>query len=76
MVVKYMKCEYDDGFKVDYSGALRIKKGDDVNLYVKKGFIPGKIKGALQLAARKNNCVELRKAACQLTEAIPCTIEQ
>ena len=70
-----MKCEYDDGFKVDYSGSLRIKKGDDVNLYVKKGFIPGKIKGALQLAARRNNCVELRKAACQLTDTIPCTLK-
>ena len=70
-----MKCEYDDGFKVDYSGSLRIKKGDDVNLYVKKGFIPGKIKGALQLAARRNNCVELRKAACQLTATIPCTLK-
>jgi hypothetical protein len=69
-----MKCEYDDGFKVVYSGSLRIKKGDDVNLYVKKGFIPGKIKGALKSAAKQNNCVELRKAACQLTDAIPSTI--
>ena len=71
-----MKCEYADGFKVDYSGPLRIKKGDDVNLYVRKGFIPGKIKGALQLAAKRNNCAELRKAACQLTDTMPCTIEQ
>jgi hypothetical protein len=65
-----MKCEYDDGIKVDYSGSLRIEKGDDVNLYLKKGFIPGKIKGALQSAARHNDCVELRKAACLITDAI------
>ncbi|HXE97755.1 MAG TPA: hypothetical protein VN642_15225 [Dongiaceae bacterium] len=68
-----MKCEYDDGIKVDYSGALQIEKGDDVSLYVKKGFIPGKIKGALQTAARKNDCDELRKAVCQLTDTIQCT---
>ena len=35
-----MKCEYDDGYKVDYSGSLRITKDEDVNLYVKKRSIP------------------------------------
>jgi len=68
-----MKCEYDDGIMVNYSGSLRIINGDDVNLYVRKKLIPAKIKGALQSAARRNNCVELRKAACKLTDTIPCT---
>jgi len=68
-----MKCEYDDGIKVDYSGSLRIKQGEDVTLYVKKRSIPTKIMGALQSAARQNNCVELRKAACKLTDTIQCT---
>jgi hypothetical protein len=68
-----MKCEYDDGFKVDYSGSLRISKGEEVNLYVKKKLIPAKIMGALQSAARRNNCIELRNAACILTDTIQCT---
>lgn len=67
-----MKCEYSDGIKVDYSGALRIEKGDAVNLYIKKRFIPAKIKGALQSAVRQNSCVALRMAACILTDTIPC----
>jgi len=70
-----MKCDYVDGFKIDYSGSLRVNKGVDVNLFVKKGFIPGKIKGALQKAARQKDCVGLRKAACQLTDTIPCTLK-
>jgi hypothetical protein len=65
-----MKCEYDDGFKVDYSGSLRITKGEDVNIFVKKKFIPAKAMGALQSAARHNNCDELRLAAHEATVAI------
>jgi len=62
-----MNCEYNDGIKVNYSGSLRIKKDDGaVDLYLKKSMIPAKIKSALQAAARHNNCVELRKAACKL----------
>jgi hypothetical protein len=64
----YMKCEYDDGFKVDYSGSLRITKPDGVTLFVKKRFIPTAVKGALQAAARNNSCDELRKAAWKLTD--------
>jgi hypothetical protein len=65
-----MKCEYDDGFKVDYSGSLRFSKADDVNLFVKKRFIPAIVMGALQTAARHNNCDELRKAAWKLVDII------
>jgi hypothetical protein len=68
--VKQMKCEYDDGYKVDYSGSLRITKAEGVNLFVKKRFIPAIVKGALQTAARHNNCVELRKAAWNLIDDI------
>jgi len=64
----HMKCEYDDGYQVTYSGTLRITKGDDVNLFVKKRFIPSKIMGALQTAARHNSCDELRKAAMNLID--------
>jgi len=64
-----MKCEYDDGFKVDYSGSLRITKGDDVNLYFKKRSIPTNFKNALQAAVRHNSCGKLRQAAWELTGA-------
>ena len=65
-----MKCEYDDGYKVDYSGSLRITKAEDVNLFVKKRFIPAIVMGALQTAARQNNCLELRKAAWKIVDII------
>ncbi|HXE98574.1 MAG TPA: hypothetical protein VN642_19385 [Dongiaceae bacterium] len=68
-----MRCEYDDGFKVVYSGSLRITKGDDVNLFLKKKLIPAKAMGALQAAARRNNCDELRQAAQAATVTIPDT---
>ena len=65
-----MKCEYDDGYNVDYSGSLRITKAEDVNLFVKKRFIPAIVMGALQTAARHKNCVELRKAAWNVVDNI------
>jgi hypothetical protein len=65
--VRYMRCEYDDGFKVDYSGSLRITKGDDVNLYVKDSFIPSNVKSGLDAAAGHNSCGELRQAAQKAT---------
>lgn len=63
-----MKCEYDDGFKVVYSGSLRITKAEDVNLFVKKRSIPTAIMGALQSAVKQNSCDELRKAPWKLTD--------
>lgn len=65
-----MRCEYDDGFKVDYSGSLRITKGDDVNLYVKESFLPANVKSDLTAAAAHNSCGELRKAAYEATDKI------
>jgi len=32
-----MKCEYTDGFTVDYSGSLHITEGEGVDLEVKEG---------------------------------------
>ena len=65
-----MRCEYDDGFKVNYSGSLSIKKGDDVDLYVKENFIPSAVKNGLEAAAVHNSCGELRQAAYDVTDAI------
>jgi hypothetical protein len=63
-----MRCEYTDGLKVDYSGSLRIIKGEEVNVYMKEGFIPANVKGDLDSAASHNNCGELRKAAQTVQE--------
>jgi hypothetical protein len=65
-----MRCEYDDGFKVNYSGSLSIKKGDDVDLYVKENYIPSAVKSGLEAAAAHNSCGELRQAAYGVTEPI------
>jgi len=65
-----MKCEYDDGFKVNYSGSLSIRKGNDVDLYVKENFIPSTVKSGLEAAAVHNSCSELRQAAYGVTDAI------
>lgn len=65
-----MRCEYKDGFKVDYSGSLRISKGDEVDLLVKGDRIPASFRGGLDAAASHNSCGELRTAAQAVTETI------
>jgi len=65
-----MRCEYKDDFKVDYSGALRITKGDGVDLVVKEGEIPSNIKSSLDSAVSHNNCHELRAASRAFTDTI------
>lgn len=63
-----MRCEYKDGFKVDYSESLRITKGNDVDLLVKGDQIPANFRGDLDAAARHNSCGELRSAAQAVTD--------
>lgn len=65
-----MRCEYKDGFKVDYSGALRITKGDQVDLVVKADQIPADFRSNLDAAASHNSCGELRTAAQAVTDNI------
>ena len=65
-----MKCEYNDGYKVDYSGSLRITKGDAVDLLVKGDQIPASFRGGLDAAASHNSCGELRTAAQVVTDTI------
>jgi hypothetical protein len=67
-----MRCEYNDGFKVDYagSGSLNITKGDNINFSVKERFIPAGIKSDLSAAAAHKSCGELRQAAQKATDAI------
>ena len=65
-----MRCEYKDGLKVDYSGSLRIRKGDEVNVFMKGDFIPSNIRGDLDSAARKNSCEDFRRIALAVTETV------
>jgi hypothetical protein len=68
--VRSMRCEYKDDFKVDYSGALHITKGDGVDLVVKGNQIPANIKSCLDSAVTRNSCHELRAASKALTNTI------
>jgi len=61
-----MKCEFDDDCIVDYSGSLRVTKGDDINLFLKKKTVPGGVQSVFQASVRENDCDKLRKAASEL----------
>lgn len=65
-----MRCDYKDDFKVDYSGALRITKGDGVDLLIKENQIPANYKSGLDAAVSHNSCHELRAAARAVTNTI------
>jgi hypothetical protein len=65
-----MRCTYKDDFAVDYSGSLRITKGDGVDLVVKEGLIPSNIKSSLDTAVSHNDCHELRAASRAFTDSI------
>jgi hypothetical protein len=68
--VRYMRCDYKDDFKVDYSGSLHITKGDGVDLVVKGDQIPPNFKACLDSAVSRNSCHELRSAARGVTNTI------
>ena len=65
-----MRCEYDDGFKVEYTGSLHITKGDEVDIFVKESFIPDCVKSNLEGAVLHNSCGQLRYAAQDTTDSI------
>lgn len=65
-----MRCEYKDGMKVNYNGALLVTKGEEINVFMKEGLIPANIKGDLEAAARDFSCSEMRKAVEEVTETV------
>lgn len=65
-----MRCEYNDGLEVDYSGSLKIKKGNEVNVYIKDGLIPANLKSELDNAARNFSCGDMRKVARTVTDTV------
>jgi hypothetical protein len=63
-----MKCEYNDGLKIDYSGSLTVRKGNEIRgVFAKKDSIPAEFKYVLDKAARDNSCVELRNIVQEIT---------
>jgi hypothetical protein len=68
--VSFMRCEYKDDFKVDYSGSLHITKGAGVDLVVTGDQIPSNFKACLDSAVSRNSCHELRAAAKGVTGSI------
>jgi hypothetical protein len=64
-----MKCTYDDGTYVKYSGPLQIVKGQEVNVFLKEERIPDGVKSDLDKALFHNSCGELRRAADTVTAA-------
>jgi hypothetical protein len=63
-----MRCEYDDGLKVRYTGPLQITKGQEVNVFIKEDLIPGNIKSDLDMALFKNSCGDMRDVAETVTK--------
>ena len=63
-----MKCAYGDGWKVDYSGPLRISRGEDVNVFIAESRLPGEIRSDLEMALFRNSCSELREVADAVTK--------
>jgi hypothetical protein len=58
-----MKCEFNDGTRINYSGPLQITKGRDVNIFIKESRIPDDIKSDLDMALFKNSCADMRAIA-------------
>ena len=71
-----MKCAYNDGLEVDYSGSLRITKGKDVNVFLQANELPANIKGELQDATLHNNCREVRHVAQEVTDILGSNIPE
>ena len=65
-----MRCEYKDGLRIDYSGALRMSKGAEVDVFLEAGDIPAGLKRDLDLAARHKSCGELRTVSEEVTATV------
>ncbi len=65
-----MRCEYNDGLRVDYSGSLRIQKGDEINVFMKGDFIPANVRADLDSAVSRNSCGDFRKIAQMVTDTV------
>ncbi len=65
-----MRCEYKDGWNIDYSGSLHITKGTDIDVFMEEGYIPANIKVELDDANSRNSCDHLRKIGELVTDTV------
>lgn len=70
-----MRCEFNDGLKVDYSGSLHVWNGKQIDLYMESDFISSNIKHDLDSAASENDCGKLRKIAQAVTDTVGTNVD-
>jgi hypothetical protein len=63
-----MRCEFNDGMKISYTGRLRITKGDEVNIFLDQDDIPVTLQGRLHDAGVHDDCGDLRSIADEVTD--------
>ncbi len=65
-----MKCEYNDGLKVDYSGSLHIWDDKRIDVFMESDYISSNIRKDLDTAASRNDCGAMRKIAQAVTDTV------
>ncbi len=65
-----MRCEYNDGLKVDYSGSLHIWDDKKTDVFMESDFIASNIRRDLDMAAGSNDCDRMRKIAQVVTDTV------
>lgn len=63
-----MRCEFNDGLQVSYTGRLRINKGDEINVFLDQDDIPATLQGRLHDAVIHDDCGDLRSIADDVTD--------
>lgn len=66
--VNRMKCAYNDGLSVAYTGSVQILKGSEVNVFIKESRLTDDMKVDLEMALFRNSCSDMRKIADTLTK--------
>lgn len=62
-----MRCDFNDGLHVSYTGRLRISKGDEINVFLDHDDIPVTLQGRLHEAEVRDDCGDLRSIADEVT---------
>jgi hypothetical protein len=63
--------EFDDGLRVEYTGSFRIQQGEKINVYIKEGFVPDKLKEPCQVLDRIG--ADIRQLVGTITDEVGTT---
>jgi hypothetical protein len=63
-----MRCTYNDGTKISYTGPFQITRGNDLNVFIKDGAIPDDLKVDLEEALYRNSCTYMRAIGEKVTK--------